>query len=196
MYIIHTNMIVHQNLPHQRSYWAIPNQLLGGCYPGATEPTVMKERLQGIIRSGVTLMLNLMEPDETNYAGLPFASYMDELQKYASERNRSIRMVRIPIKDMNIPTKECMRSILDIIHQEIQTGGVVYVHCWGGKGRTATVIGCYLLEYGHVTPEQVLQRIKDLTEHAHSNLWPTPQSFWPTPQTAEQCTFVTDWLKN
>jgi protein-tyrosine phosphatase len=24
----------------------------------------------------------------------------------------------------------------------------VYVHCWGGKGRTATVIGCHLIDGG------------------------------------------------
>lgn len=31
---------------------------------------------------------------------------------------------------------------------DVRCAGVVYVHCWGGKGRTCTVIGCRLIDGG------------------------------------------------
>ncbi len=87
---------------------------------------------------------------------------------------------------MSIPTTAQMRKILDAIHAEIQAEGVVYVHCWGGKGRTATLVGCFLLEAGLENQQTVLQKIRSLTAHAS-------EFFWPTPQTQDQCDFVTNW---
>jgi len=87
---------------------------------------------------------------------------------------------------MSIPTTRQMREILDTIHSEIGNGGVVYVHCWGGKGRTGTVVGCFLLENGLADRQIVLEKIRSLTAHAS-------KFFWPTPQTQEQCDFITNW---
>ncbi len=70
--------------------------------------------------------------------------------------------------------------------KEAEAGGVVYVHCWGGRGRTATVIGCYLIQRNLETKATILDRLKALTAHAS-------KSFWPTPQTAEQGEFITNW---
>nr|WP_235192579.1 serine/threonine protein phosphatase [Mycobacterium asiaticum] len=39
-------------------------------------------------------------------------------------------------------------KILDYIQSELDAGKIVYVHCWGGKGRTCTVIGCRLIDGG------------------------------------------------
>jgi ADP-ribosylglycohydrolase len=41
-----------------------------------------------------------------------------------------------------------MRRILDAIDSALDTGQTVYVHCWGGVGRTGTVIGCWLVRHG------------------------------------------------
>jgi protein-tyrosine phosphatase len=35
-----------------------------------------------------------------------------------------------------------LRRTLDAIHSELAAGGVVYLHCRGGCGRTGTVVGC------------------------------------------------------
>jgi protein-tyrosine phosphatase len=37
---------------------------------------------------------------------------------------------------------ELMTTILDAIDESMTAGKPVYVHCWGGMGRTGTVIGC------------------------------------------------------
>jgi hypothetical protein len=88
---------------------------------------------------------------------------------------------------MSIPTPGLMAAILAEIRGEIDRGGTAYVHCWGGKGRTATVVGCFLVEAGVTDGNGALSNIRALTAHAKD-------AFWPTPQTDEQCAFVRRWF--
>ena len=43
--------------------------------------------------------------------------------------------------------------MLDAIDDQLENGGNVYVHCWGGKGRTGTVVGCWLIRHGYGRPD-------------------------------------------
>lgn len=174
------------NPPFPRSYWAIPGQILAGCYPGDLDAAQMDVKLDALLRSGVTLVVNLMEESETDHFGNPFQDYLPRLTELAQSRGQAVQMVRFPIRDQDIPTPAQMRGILSTIHTANTSGGVVYVHCWGGKGRTATVIGCYLIQRNLETNATILDRLKALTAHAS-------KSFWPTPQTAEQGEFITNW---
>lgn len=173
--------------PFHRSYWAIPGKLAAGCYPGARDPAEMREKLDSLVRAGVTLSVNLMEEEELDHSGKPFAGYESQLATLAGNAGQNWRMTRFAIPDKHVPSPKLMRQILTAIDAEIRAGGVVYVHCWGGKGRTATVIGCYLLAQGMESKDSVLDRLRSLTEHAR-------ESFWPTPQTDEQCDFVVNWI--
>ena len=38
-----------------------------------------------------------------------------------------------------------MQDILDLIDESLSLDKPVFFHCWGGIGRTGTVLGCYLL---------------------------------------------------
>lgn len=172
--------------PFERSYWAVPGQLLAGCYPGDVDPETMTAKLAGLIRLQVSLVLSLMEEGEPDHSRHPFIDYQSPLLKMAGRAGQPIKFRRFPIRDMSIPTAAEMREILDVLHAETQAGGVAYVHCWGGKGRTATVVGCYLLETERENRRTVLEKIRSLTAHAS-------KFFWPTPQTPEQCGFVTGW---
>lgn len=87
---------------------------------------------------------------------------------------------------MGVPTVAQMQRILDTIDGANAAGQVVYVHCLGGKGRTGTVVGCYLARRGLAVGEAALERLKELTMAA-------PYDFGPLPQTSEQCAFVRNW---
>ena len=39
-------------------------------------------------------------------------------------------------------------ATLDAIDAELAAGGLVYVHCWAGCGRTGVVVGCWLVRHG------------------------------------------------
>lgn len=174
--------------PFERSYWAIPDKLIGGCYPGDLDPVQQQIKLDALTNSEVTLVINLMEQNETDHNGNSFRDYSDQLIENICRTGRRCVMKRFEIPDMSIPDPSLMVEIIKAIDAEIKSGGVVYVHCWGGKGRTGTVVGCYLLEEGLETEESVLLRLKNLTSHA-------ARFFWPTPQTQEQENFVLSWKK-
>jgi protein-tyrosine phosphatase len=59
---------------------------------------------------------------------------------------------------MDVPTLAHMRWILDTIDAAVDEGRTVYIHCWGGIGRTGTVVGCYLVRQG-MAGDQALQEI-------------------------------------
>lgn len=147
----------------------------------------MDERLAPLVQAGVTLTINLMEPDERNREGLLFANYAERLRVLGLAVRREIRTRRFAIRDNFVPTRALMEEILSEIDRELQAGGTVYVHCLGGKGRTATVVGCCLIAQGRETSESVLARLQELTAHAKGY-------FWPTPRTDKQRMFVRGWL--
>ncbi len=177
---------MHAQRPFHRSYWAIPGKLLAGCYPGDLDPARMDQKLKSLVHAGVTVVVSLMEESECDHAGKPFFDYAPQLHQSAKEIGRSIVVQRFPIRDQSIPTPGQMETILDTIEREISAGGTVYVHCWGGKGRTATVVGCLMIRHRLETPQSVIEKLRQLTSHAS-------EFFWPTPQTEEQSAFVTNW---
>ena len=100
----------------------------------------------------------------------------------------SVTFDQISIKDYSIPTERQMVRILNQIDMCIKYDKPVYVHCWGGKGRTGTVVGCYLARHGFATGNDVLQMIKELRKS-------TEYSSEPSPETREQIKMVINWHK-
>ena len=47
----------------------------------------------------------------------------------------------MPIRDFSVPAPDDLVATLDAIDAELAAGGIVYVHCWAGCGRTGVVVG-------------------------------------------------------
>ncbi len=108
--------------------YTVSNGLRAGGYPAA------REAVEALERTGVTLFVDLTHPS-------------DPLPDYGPWLGAASRIAH-PIADMGTPTAGHMMRILDDIDAARGEGGVVYVHCWGGVGRTGTVIGCWLMRHG------------------------------------------------
>lgn len=57
--------------------------------------------------------------------------------------------------------------------EESQTPGTVYVHCKAGRTRSATLVGCYLMQKNGWTPERAVQHMRELRPHIllHTKQW-------------------------
>ena len=121
------------------AYWVVPGRLLAGPYPG--------RMLEAVRQAGVTSFVDLTEPDE----GLP--PYADDVAPTTH--------VRMAIRDFACPSVDEMTAILDRIDSELARGETVYVHCYGGRGRTGTVVGCWLVRHG-ASGDAALARIAEL----------------------------------
>ncbi|WP_354699023.1 ADP-ribosylglycohydrolase [Paraconexibacter sp. AEG42_29] len=163
------------------SFWAIEGSVLAGPYPGAPTRAEAEAKLDAFLAAGVTCFLDLTEAGE----GPPLQPYDDLLAKIATERGTSARHVRMAIPDVSVTTPAHMRTILDTIGMAVAEGETVYVHCWGGIGRTGTVLGCLLRERG-MGAEETLAHLRALRAGTH-------RANRPSPETPDQREFVETW---
>jgi protein-tyrosine phosphatase len=121
-------------------------RLIAGRHPCAWGPETAPEEVRSLLAAGVTLFLDLTQEGE--------------LEPYAHLVPPPARHVRIPIRDFSVPSLEQLESALDEIDGELAAGGLVYVHCWAGCGRTGVVVGSWLVRHGS-TPGDALARIAE-----------------------------------
>jgi hypothetical protein len=172
--------------PHDNCYWVLPDQFMAGEYPGAERDSVALPRLTRIGECGVRHFIDLTEPHELH----PYARL---LTTASAGLRQSMSHERWPICDMGVPeTMAYANRILDRIDSLIADGASPYVHCWGGVGRTGTIVGCWLVWHGQ-TGQSALQM---LAEHwatvSESKRRRHPES----PQTPAQGQFVREWARH
>jgi len=163
------------------SFWVLEDRLLAGPYPGAPSKTEASAKLEAFLDAGVTCFVDLTEEGE----GPPLHPYSGLLRHVARKRKTRVTHLRLPIRDVHIPTAWQMRATLQAIRLALAEGETVYVHCWGGVGRTGTVVGCLLVEDG-VPVDEVLARLAHMRRH-------TQRAHRTSPETHEQRTFVESW---
>jgi protein tyrosine/serine phosphatase len=173
-------------LPFDRSYWVIPGKLLAGEIPSAVEEATRKQKVENLVMMGFDAIINLMEDGERTFSGDLLIDYTDDLEYYAAQISKIITVHHLPIPDLSVTSIEKMRETLHLIYKLIEEGKKVYVHCWGGVGRTGTVVGCYLMEHNMATTVNVIQTIDYLKRT-------TPISNRNSPETEEQVNFVLNW---
>lgn len=173
-------------IPFNRSYWVVPGKLLAGCYPGSENPIEEKRNLKGLIQAGIRHVISLIETQEYGRSDDPFPPYVDHLETISGTMKISVTIDQISIKDFSVPTERQMVRILNQIDLCIKYDKPVYVHCWGGKGRTGTVVGCYLVRHGFAAGYDVIEMIKELRKN-------TEDFSDPSPGTKEQINMVINW---
>jgi protein-tyrosine phosphatase len=121
-----------------------PGRLVAGRHPAAWSPDDAPGAVVDLLDAGVTLFLDL--------------THEGELAPYAGLVRPPARHRRMPIRDLGVPSRRELVAILDEIDAEIAAGGLVYVHCWAGCGRTGVVVGCWLVRHGE-RPQSALARV-------------------------------------
>ncbi len=169
-----------RNLPLPNSYWVIPGRFLAGEYPGGFNQERVLQRLTACLKSGLNTYIDLTHPDE-----LP--PYESLLREQARRFKMDVEIFHLPIRDFGLPTRNEMIIILNTIDDALARGRNVYLHCWGGIGRTGTTVGCYLVRHG-MSGEQALEQL--------ARWWQDDprRPYYPrTPETNEQIHFVLTW---
>ncbi|XP_044472557.1 phosphatidylglycerophosphate phosphatase PTPMT2-like isoform X2 [Mangifera indica] len=67
----------------------------------------------------------------------------------------------IPTRDyLFAPSIVDIRRAVDFIHRNSSSGRTTYVHCKAGRGRSTTIVLCYLVECKHMTPAAALEYVR------------------------------------
>jgi len=170
------------------SWWVVPGELLAGRYPGHPDADEAEEKLTGLLDAGIRTVVCLQEEDELGANGLPFVPYVERLAQLAEVRGITVKCLRIPVRDGGVPSAETMASVLETVDRSLDEGRPVYIHCWGGHGRTGTAIGCWFVRHG-MSGQEALRRVAKL--HKSSRIL----SGIPAPETATQRNFVLNWAE-
>lgn len=143
--------------PTPRTYWVIPGAFLAGAYPGQADPAAHDARVRAIWDAGVRTVISAMEEHERPAGGGRFTPYPPTFEALAVRTGEPFRCLRFPIPDLGVTSPESMRSILDAIDLSLDAKRPVYVHCYGGIGRTGTIVACWLIRHGLATQGQALE---------------------------------------
>jgi len=169
-----------QERPISESYWVEPGHFLAGEYPGSFAVESTRQRIDALLMAGFNTFIDLTKPNET----IPYFRILLEESKFYEVK---VEHHNFPIGDFGLPSPEIMRSILDTVDKALQNGRKIYLHCWGGIGRTGTTVGCYLVRRG-MSGEEALSQL--------AKWWrtvPKSQIHDRSPETYEQAQFIRNW---
>ncbi|XP_066365985.1 phosphatidylglycerophosphate phosphatase PTPMT2-like [Miscanthus floridulus] len=99
---------------------------------------------------GVRGVVTLNEPYETL---VPTSLY----------QAHGINHLEIPTRDyLFAPSLEHICRAVDFIHCNEMQGGSTYVHCKAGRGRSTTIVLCFLIKYRNMTPQAALDHARSV----------------------------------
>ena len=170
--------------PHRNCYWVVPGVLMAGEYPGADNDVTARARLAMIAAVGVRHFVDLTEPHELD----PYHLHLPVLSRGL---DRPVAHERWSIRDVDVPQSTAHANhILDRMDALIAVKAVPYVHCWGGVGRTGTIIGCWLVRHGK-SGEEALAAIA-----GHWNTMAKRTRHPRSPETDAQRHYVLEWARH
>lgn len=155
--------------PFPSAYQVHLSQPLGGVFWAGPYPTAVSP----LITAGITFCIDLTQPGEH---GAP---------PYAPQLPATLAHRRLPIPDMSAPPPQQMVRILDAVDAALAGDHTLYLHCYGGIGRTGTVVGCWLVRHG-LRPDAALAQMAEWRDGL-------PNGRFPAPETAAQRALIYQW---
>ena len=130
----------HDDFVH--GYWVEPGKILAGEYPGTPNSVERaRSKVNLLVDHGIRTFVDLTRPEDG------MTPYEPLVVDAAERRRLDLRRIHHPIPDMGTLAADDYDEIVTSIRTATERGGV-YIHCWGGIGRTGTVVGCLFVDDG------------------------------------------------
>jgi ADP-ribosylglycohydrolase len=165
-------MVATSSMP--RNCYQVAPLIWAGAYVGLPDHEDTPHHIAWLSQIGIRHIINLTSHDDQ----LP--PYTNLLATYAPH----IRHEQYPIIDGSVPSEVQMVAILQSIDASISRGEGVYIHCWGGFGRTGMVVACWYKRQ----EQHGAAALKRLQQARHA----IPSSR-PSPDYSVQVGFVMRW---
>ncbi len=102
-------------------------------------------------------VVSLMEEHELAGAGAPVHVLAEELARH------KVEWLHLPIVDMMAPDHRFETAWVEVwprLDQTLQSSGRVFIHCYAGLGRTGTVAGLILMQYG-LSAQEAMRQVRE-----------------------------------
>lgn len=106
-------------------------------------------------KMGVRAVLNVCE------------EYSGPEEAYAAT---GIEQVRLPTIDYTSPSLSTVRQGVCFIEKCVSRGDLVYVHCKAGRGRSATIVLCWLIKARKIKPNEAMNFLLERRPHVNRKL--------------------------
>ena len=114
-----------------------------------------KDDVPSLKKMGVRAVLNVCE------------EYSGPEEAYARE---GIEQVRLPTIDYASPSLSMVREGVSFIEKFASRGDLVYVHCKAGRGRSATIVLCWLIKAKKIKPNEAMNFLLERRPHVNKKL--------------------------
>lgn len=156
-----------------RNSYKVMEGVYAGEYPREYDDKKSVDKIKQFKRFGITHFIDLTEEGE--------------LRPYDQMLASPIQHIRFPIQDVSIPAS--IESVKDLIGQiqgilNESDRNKVYIHCWGGVGRTGTIVGCLLSHQHDFDYEKTMDALKKVFSDCPKS------AYRDTPETKEQRDFI------
>ncbi|CAL1147317.1 unnamed protein product [Cladocopium goreaui] len=159
--------------PHATCHWMLP-KLLAGSFPGdRTEPN-HSAKVRSLLDGGVNTFICLQEHGELKRF-TPYVTTAETLRKSEStEFPDALEFFHCPIQDNDVTSDDQLLCALRTLVKKLLQGRGVYVHCWGGHGRTGTLICALLVTCYGLSPAEAedLYNKAERLRGARNGIWP------------------------
>lgn len=134
--------VIRNKIQAEFRWWdEVDEFLLLGAVPFPSDVPCLKQL-------GVCGVITLNEPYETL---VPTSLYLDH----------GIEHLVIPTRDYCFaPSLGDICKAVDFIHKNASCGKTTYVHCKAGRGRSTTIVLCYLVRHRQMTPAAAYKHVK------------------------------------
>ena len=175
--------------PLYQSYYLKTRNIFAGEYPGDKYGEKAEKKIKQMVHFGVRHFIDLTEEGE--------------LRPYSQLLPKGCTYTRFPIRDVDVPdsVESVSRLIGHIQELSRRDDGYVYIHCWGGVGRTGTIVGCYLAEDTknilYKKPSNNDEWFECVMSRLRNNFTQMPKSSYRvTPETKEQEAFIKKYIES
>jgi hypothetical protein len=192
--------------PTRESNWVILDRLMVGAYPSSFDDVENEQILRGVLECGITTFVCLQleyqhgVPEAQWRAGVSLRPYIeDALEICEKERGKNAIVAPENLKFLHHGIVDCgtttdstvLELALDICYR-LLADEVIYLHCWGGHGRTGTVVAVTLGLMYDVNSTEALTRTQLYHDLRVCSLnVPSPQ----TPQQRRQVERILDAVR-
>ncbi|KAK1560047.1 hypothetical protein Q3G72_021511 [Acer saccharum] len=154
--------VVRNKIQSEFRWWdRVDELILLGAVPFPADVPRMREL-------GVSGVVTLNEPYETLVpASLYHAHNIDHLV--------------IPTRDyLFAPSFADICQAVDFIHENASLGKTTYVHCKAGRGRSTTIVLCYLVEHRQMAPDTAYEYVRSIRPRVllASSQWQAVQEYY------------------
>jgi len=92
----------------------------------------------------------------------------------AGWKNLGVSFLQLSTTDIfQAPNQEKLKRGVEFINKYCDDDKSVYVHCKAGRTRSATLVGCYLMQVNNWSPEEAVDHMKKIRPHVllHNKQW-------------------------